>query len=176
MMSALTPDMVILGLLCYKPQHGYDILASFSDPAQLGRVWKLSTSQIYNVLKRLDQQLYIIGQTVESDNSPARIEYRITHLGEEQLMIWLNNPHPSASVRKIRVDFISRLHIARLLRHPTTLIIESQKQACANELSRLQSERTHTAIGTGSLVTDFVIGQLQAILAWLPLCEMEEKS
>lgn len=174
-MSALTPDMVILGLLNDKPKHGYDILASFSDPTQLGRVWKLSTSQIYNVLKRLEQQHYVIGQTVESDNSPVRIEYHITDLGEAQLMTWLNNPHPSASVRKIRVEFISRLHIARLLHHPISPIIEAQKRTCEDELSRLQAERDHTPIGTYSLVTDFVIGQLQAIMAWLPLCKIEEK-
>ncbi|PJF31668.1 MAG: hypothetical protein CUN52_02400 [Phototrophicales bacterium] len=175
-MSALTPDMVILGLLHHKPQHGYDLLACFHDPEQLGRVWKLSTSQIYNVLKRLEQHTYIIGRAIESDTSPARIEYHITALGESQLMAWLNHPYPSASVRKIRVEFISRLHIARLLGHPITPIIEAQRRACEDELSRLQTEREHALFGTYSLVTDLVIGQLGAIMAWLPLCEIEEKS
>ncbi len=175
-MSALTPDMVILGLLKYKPQHGYELLASFHDPDQLGRVWKISTSQIYNVLKRLEQQQYIIGQVVESDNSPARIEYHITDLGNAQLIAWLNEPHPSASVRKVRVEFISRLHIARLLHHPISPIIEAQQRACEDELLRLQAEHTHPPMGTYSLITDFMLGQLQAILAWLPLCKIEGKS
>lgn len=175
-MSALTPDMVILGLLRHKPQHGYDLLTCFSDPAQLGRVWKLSTSQIYNVLKRLEQHTSIIGRVIESDTSPARVEYHITALGESQLMTWLNHPSPSASVRKIRVEFISRLHIARLLGHPTTPIIEAQKRACEDELSRLHAEREHAPTSTYSLVIDLVIGQLQTICVWLPSCEIEEKS
>lgn len=175
-MSALTPDMVILGLLRHKPQHGYDLLAHFNDPARLGWVWKLSASQIYNVLKRLEQQQYIIGRTIASNISPARVEYHITDLGEAQLSAWLNHPYPSASVRKIRVDFMSKLHIARLLGHPIKPMIEAQKRACEDELSHLQTERDKATSYTQSMVIDLVISQLRAILAWLPSCEIEEIS
>ena len=174
-MSALTPDAVILGLLAYSPKHGYDLLACFEDTAQLGRVWKLSTSQIYNVLKRLETQGHIIGNQIITENAPPRTQYTLTAAGATILETWLNDPAPSASVRKVRVEFMSRLHIARLLNLPTKAIIQHQRHACEAEYHRLLRERKNSVIGTESFVLDFVIAQLSAILQWLALCEDEEK-
>ena len=61
-MSSITPDETILGLLAVRARHGYELLDCFRDPSQLGEVWKLSTSQIYAVLKRLESQGLTEGQ------------------------------------------------------------------------------------------------------------------
>ncbi|NJL53976.1 PadR family transcriptional regulator [bacterium] len=60
-MTQLVPDEVILGLLAVEACHGYQLLDHFRSPAALGRVWNLSTSQLYAVLKRLDRLGYIAG-------------------------------------------------------------------------------------------------------------------
>lgn len=171
-MSALTPDETILGLLAAQAQHGYQLLEIFQDPQRLGNVWKLSTSQLYAVLKRLERQEWISGVEQQSENAPPRIEYSITAHGWTILTHWLNTVTPSASVRRIRVEFLSRLYVAQLLNCPTAPIIARQRAACQAEHARLQREQTSIPNGIGSLATAMVIAQLAAVLAWIDRCEL----
>jgi len=170
-MSALTPDNVILGLLAESPKHGYDILSYFGDVAHLGRIWKLSTSQIYNVLKRLEAQGTVIGDQIITENAPPRTRYTLTDDGILTLEEWLDEPYPSPSVRKIRVEFLSRLYVTYHLNRSPNAIIQRQRQACIAELARLQGENTSVEIGIEGLVRHFTIAQLQAIVPWLNQCD-----
>src|SRR5258707_15802201 len=114
-MKSLTPDETILGLLVQRPRHGYELLDCFRDPGQLGEVWRLSTSQLYAVLKRLEFQGLTEGHEVLVPDAPPRMEYTLTGTGQERLQAWLDKSSPSASVHRVRVEFLSRLYIARLL-------------------------------------------------------------
>lgn len=174
-MSTLTPDETILGLLAADARHGYQLLACFRDPTQLGEVWNLSTSQLYAVLKRLDQQGLIAGKHIQSENAPTRTEYSLTDAGLERLKLWLDEPHPAASIRKVRVDFLSRLYIARLLNIPTTPIVRRQKAACLAMREELKLQRDQSAPGIGYLALDLVIAQLEAVLLWIERCELVPK-
>src|SRR5215510_9595309 len=113
-METITPDETLLGLLAARARqglatHGYQLIECFRDPAQLGRVWDLSTSQLYAVLKRLQGQGLIAGKMVASPDAPPRTEYTVTLRGQELLADWLQTDCPSASVRRVRVEFLSRL-------------------------------------------------------------------
>ncbi len=174
-MSLLTPDETILGLLAADARHGYELLECFRDPAQLGEVWNLSTSQLYAVLKRLDHQGLIIGKAIQSENAPTRTEYCLTDAGIEKLKIWLDEPHPSASIRRVRVDFLSRLYIARLLNVPTIPIVQCQKAECQAMREALIIQRNQAAPGIGLLALDLVIAQLDAVLLWIDRCELVPK-
>lgn len=174
-MNALTPDETILGLLAARAQHGYQLLDCFRDPAQLGSVWDMSTSQLYSVLKRLSQQGLIAGREVESADAPTRTEYCLTEAGRTQLDIWLREECPSASIRRIRVEFLSRLFIARLLNMPTIPIVKSQKAACQRRLGELMAQREQEKPGIGFLTLELVIAQLSAVLQWIDRCELVPK-
>ena len=69
-MSQLTPDETLLGLLAAQTRHGYELQECFRDPAQLGEVWNLSTSQLYAVLKRLEQQGFGGADLGHADHGP----------------------------------------------------------------------------------------------------------
>src|SRR5829696_303518 len=101
-MNVPTPDETLLGLLAAEARHGYQLIECFRDPAQLGNVWVLSTSQLYAVLKRLASQNLIIGATITSPDAPARTEYRLTPAGIQRLEHWLTETDPSASVHRVR--------------------------------------------------------------------------
>lgn len=171
-MSALTPDETILGLLAPQPQHGYQLLEAFNDPDRLGEVWKLSTSQLYAVLKRLERQGWIWGEQVESENAPTRTEYAITPAGESHLHAWLNAANPSPSIRRVRVEFLSRLYVAHLLEAPAQHIIERQRLACQQERARFLRGRDSHKASVGWLTTELVIAQLDAVIAWIDRCEL----
>lgn len=174
-MSVLTPDEIILGLLAIEKRHGYDLLACFQNPAELGRVWNLSTSQIYNVLKRLEHKGDIAGQTLQAENAPPRVQYHLTPTGQARLEAWLYDEHPSASIRRVRVEFLSRLYVARYLNIPTQQIVQYQRAACEQQRALLYDKRQAAVPGMDSLALDFVIAQLDAVLRWIERCEMVPK-
>jgi DNA-binding PadR family transcriptional regulator len=171
-MKQLTPDETLLGLLAAGASHGYDLLECFRNPAQLGRVWNLSTSQLYAVLKRLESQGFTVGHEVSMPDAPTRTEYTLTDRGRERVALWLDEPCPPASVQRVRVEFLSRLYVARVLNIPTADIVRHQKEMCSAKLAELIAEREDAAIGIETLTLDLVIAQQTAILQWLDRCEL----
>lgn len=169
-LTSLTPDEVLLGLLASQPQHGYQLLDYFRDPDALGQVWNLSTSQLYAVLKRLEKQGFISGRQVQVVDAPARTEYSLTDAGLTYLYAWLNEPQPSSSVRRVRVEFLSRVYIARLLDQPVQPIIDRQKGACVEQRAMLIARHAQLQPGIGSLALQLIIDQLEIILNWLERC------
>lgn len=167
----LSPDHVILGLLAAQAQYGYQLLECFSDPERLGRIWHVNVSQLYNTLKRLERDGLISGESVPSESGPPRTVYHLTEAGRDQLMLWLHDPAPSASIRRVRVEFPSRLFVASLLRLPTETIIERQRIACQRERDRLVAERAHACDGMAQLAFAFAIEQLEAALRVIERCE-----
>lgn len=166
-MSVPTPDETILGLLSAETRHGYDLLEHFRETAELGRVWTMSTSQVYAVLKRMEKQGLIRGEERAAPGAPPRIEYSVTAAGRERLQKWLFEREPSASMRRVRVEFMSRLYVARLLNLPAGEIVANQRRACRQQLARTRSAREATASAVERTVLDFVIGQLEAAIKWL---------
>ena len=174
-MSSIAPDETILGLLAIRARHGYELRDCFRDPSQLGEVWNLSTSQLYAVLKRLESQSLIEGQEVFVPDAPNRTDYELTPAGEARLQAWLHEPYPSASIHHVRVEFLSRLYVARLLDVPTLSIVERQKVACLNKKAQLLESLRQAAPGIGRLTLELVIGQIDVILQWLDRCELTPK-
>jgi len=171
-MMTLTPDETLLGLLAAEARHGYQLIACFRDPAQLGNVWNLSTSQIYAVLKRLDAQGLISGQEIGSADAPMRVEYTLTDAGMRRLEAWLSDSEPSASVRCVRVEFLSRLYLARLLNLPTLEIVRHQKESCRQRRAALLIECDCAEPGVGRLALELEIAQIDAIFQWIDRCEL----
>jgi PadR family transcriptional regulator, regulatory protein AphA len=171
-MSILTPDETLLGLLAASVQHGYQLLDCFRDPAQLGRVWALSTSQLYAVLKRLNREGLITGTQVQASDAPTRTEYALTDIGWQRLNLWLHEPQPSASIRSVRVEFLSRLYVARLLNVPTLPMIAAQKEVCRQKRATLVEQRECASLGVELLTVEFEMAQLDAVLQWIDRCEL----
>jgi DNA-binding PadR family transcriptional regulator len=174
-MSVLTPDDTILGLLAVQARHGYDLLDCFQRSDSLGEVWSLSTSQIYAVLKRLEREDAISGEKQAVENAPTRTRYRLTETGEQRLMAWLHDPAPSASIRRVRVEFLSRLYVARLLNIPTLPMVIHQRRACREARKRLIEQRAQAAFGVPYLALDLAVEQLDAVLTWIERCELIPK-
>jgi DNA-binding PadR family transcriptional regulator len=175
-MNELTPDDTLLGLLMDTPAHGYQLLAHFRDPAALGNVWNLSQSQLYAVLKRLEARGDIQGESITSPDAPSRNVFCVTDAGTFRLQAWLDEPNPSGSIRHVRVMFLSRLYIGRLLNQPTMQIVGAQKKVCHQRRQALVKERDHTEGGVGYLALELMIAQYTVILDWIDRCELIPRS
>jgi DNA-binding PadR family transcriptional regulator len=166
-MNRPVPDEVILGLLKVQPTHGYQLLEYFRSPSALGRIWTMSASQLYAVLKRLSNEGDIAGKELEVRNAPSRVAYTVTASGEHKLEAWLFDANPSTSIHRIRVLFLSRVFIANLLGTPLEKIVSAQMAACQaqQEIITEQKQSSHSEIE--QLTLAFVIGQLEAAILWL---------
>jgi len=174
-MSQLTPDDTLLGLLAFRSQHGYDLLDCFRDPHRLGVVWDLSTSQLYAVLKRLESGGLATRCEVASRDGPVRQIYELTDVGAERFHAWLHEPRPPASVRRVRVEFLSRLYLARLLNIPTVPIVEAQRRTCEMKRHELAEIVANAEPGVGRLTNELMLAQFDTILLWLERCELTPK-
>jgi DNA-binding PadR family transcriptional regulator len=173
-MGAPTPDETILGILASSPQHGYQLLEHFNQPEKLGQVWSMSTSQVYAVLKRLEAEGLIVGEIVAVKDAPARTEYTITIKGRQWLDAWLNDPNPSPSIRRVRIDFLSKLYVANLLGQPVNRIIRFQRESCQVLKREIEGRKISVgSIATDAMLADFVLGQLQAAIDWLDQLERQ---
>lgn len=93
-MAIPVPNNIVLGLLAIDPRHGYQLPVYFNDPWQLGAIWRLNTSQLYNVLKHLERQQLITRIETPSTSGSPRTLYNLTTAGYHQLNTWLHPPLP----------------------------------------------------------------------------------
>jgi DNA-binding PadR family transcriptional regulator len=175
-MNRPVPDEVILGLLKAQPTHGYELLEYFRSPTALGRIWTMSTSQLYAVLKRLANNGDILGKVLDVPNAPARVEYMVSEEGNQKLEAWLYDLNPSASIHRIRILFLSRVYIANLLNTPLEAIIATQLSSCQAQQDILFAHRVDSQSEIEQLTLDFVISQLNAAINWLKQSQFSIKT
>ncbi|MCU0464269.1 MAG: PadR family transcriptional regulator [Anaerolineae bacterium] len=168
-MSLPSPDETLLGLLAAHASHGYDLLEAFRQPSELGRVWSMGSSQVYAVLKRLERDGLIVGEQTPGEVYAPRTEYTLTEAGHHRLRTWLDEPYPSPSVRRVRVEFLSRLYIAQRLNYDPAPIIDRQRAACARDLERLARDIPTSPVE--GLALALHREQLTAVMEWLDLCQ-----
>lgn len=168
--SALSPEYALLGLLTQQSAHGYELYQRLL--ADLGQVWHISLSQIYNILNRLESKGLIAGDVQRQDRLPARRRFQLTDAGRERFDAWLIAPTGS-SVRAIRVEFITRLYFAQALDQALIgPLIDSQIDAVQANLARLRYTLARLPVEDpfNRLGLDLRVRQLTSILDWLAEC------
>jgi DNA-binding PadR family transcriptional regulator len=165
-MSNISPEFALLGFLIAEPSHGYDLHQKFQ--AELGSVWRLSQSQAYAILKRLEARGDISSQLVEQDKLPARQILHITPSGKHRFEEWLYEAGHNA--RAIRLEFLTRLYFTRRY-HPdqTARIYEAQCVEIQASIARLESSLAHLSPDQpfNRLSLDLRLRQLRLIQAWM---------
>lgn len=87
----------LLGVLAYGPGSGYDI-KKFCDKS-ISHFWNENYGHIYPVLKELEEEGSISGETHQSQGRPPRTVYSITDKGRGELRDWLMQPVEPAPMR-----------------------------------------------------------------------------
>ncbi len=171
-MNQPVPDEVVLGLLKAEPMHGYRLLEKFRSKDELGRVWTMSTSQLYAVLRRLEEAGKIKGKEIPVSDAPSKVVYSVSSHGIDTLENWLYDENPPSSIHLIRVTFLSRLYVASTLGYDVNLIIVNQKKVCKEQLEFFLTEREKQLSEIEKLTIDFIIGQLEAAIKWLTVAKL----
>lgn len=87
----------LLGVLAAGPASGYDI-KKFCDKS-IAHFWNENYGHIYPVLKELEGEELIVGETMNREGRPPRTVCHITEKGREELKRWLMQPVELAPVR-----------------------------------------------------------------------------
>lgn len=128
---------IMLGLLSEQELTGYDITKAFD--SDIGEFWSANHSQIYPLLKRLeDNQLISHRLTITGEKLEKKV-YSITDQGTKELNQWIGESTPALSATKD--EFILKLYFIRKNNDPrlATMLTE-QLELHKNKLTHLQQQ------------------------------------
>lgn len=170
--STISPEYLLLGFLNQAPTHGYDLHERIH--RELGQIWHISLSQIYNILNRLEAEGYIKGEMKAQEKSPPRHYFQLTLSGRKRFEEWLNTP-TKPSIHAIRVEFLTRLYFVYMTT-PQAIhaLLESQITQIQLDLAHIQIMHRELAADQvfNQLGAELRIRQLTSVIAWLEECHL----
>jgi PadR family transcriptional regulator, regulatory protein AphA len=157
-------DFPILGVLWHEPSHGYDLCRELGD--RLGEIWTLRNSHIYALLAGLEKDGLVRHERVDQDTRPAKKVFSITDAGRETFLEWVRSP--VSNMRDIRLEFLAKLHFARL-DSPSAVadLVADQLAVCLGSERRLRDRRRLCRTATERAALDFRLAMVEATEAWL---------
>lgn len=169
--NQLSPEYLLLGMLALSPSHGYELHRQIE--RDLRYVWRLSLSQVYNVLARLERQGLIAGELVEQDERPDRKRFKLTHQGRRHFQAWFAAPL-RASVHAVRIAFLSKLYFGRHLPEvDVAALVDEQRLAIEHGIERLETRLA--GLGSADPILEqslqLRVMQLRTLLAWMLECQ-----
>lgn len=160
-------EYAILGLLRERPMHGYEIARRFAADLDLDLVLPIDMSNVYAMLKDLQEQGLIEGQREIVGLRPPRTVFHLVDDAERQFLQWLEEP--VGRMREIRADLMVKLYFCRGIGAGCTRhLLAAQIAASGAYLARLT--RLAGAAAPESferLVCNSKVGVARATIAWL---------
>lgn len=133
MQATWSSEMILLGLLCERPMHGYELSQSVRDDPVMPLIWRFERSEVYFLLGKLRERGYVVERGEAKGGGPTRTIYAVTPEGRGALDAWLRSPE--LRPRLLRTAFLGRVHLA-LRRDPALAvqIIEAEQRHLAQWL------------------------------------------
>ncbi|NCO59753.1 MAG: hypothetical protein COZ70_15180 [Deltaproteobacteria bacterium CG_4_8_14_3_um_filter_51_11] len=165
LMKPRTPtDFVILGTLIPGERHGYEIMR-FLESALEG-AWRVSTSQLYVLLKRMEQEGLVVSRSEAQDIRPSKRVFHVTPLGRDAFEAWVNRPVPH--VRDLRMEFICKLFFFRHLSLPGAMkLVLAQIDAIEALQERIRKHPKGEKDAFLNLLYGFKARNIECLLRWL---------
>ena len=164
----LSPEYALLGILMTGPKHGYEMHSYFS--SHMDQFWRLSMSQIYALLKRMEKNGAVISKAELQNNKPAKKIFSITQSGKEGFLNWIYSP--VNHVRNLRIEFMAKLFFINELKLKRAAdIIDKQIAILRETLHLLQHPKEKTMDEFQKALHSFKISQATSAIEWLKECK-----
>lgn len=170
-MQATWPcENVLLALLCERPMHGYELYQCVAQDAALSAIWRIQRSELYFLLRKLENAGLVKKETCRGSGGPPRQIYIPTPAGRAELALWLDSaehyPHD------VRTAFLAKLYLA-WRREPQAAfgLIERQRETL-KEWAVRQKTRAEGK-GFAAIVSRLRLAQIEATLTCLD--ELQEQ-
>lgn len=157
-------EYVLLGSLMSGARHGYEIM-QFLD-SSLDSTWRVGTSQLYILLKRLEQGGQLQSNMETQETRPSKRVFSLTETGRKSFLDWLRIP--TTRIRHFRLEFISKLfffHILTLEGGPE--LVESQIRVMKRQREKIKKKERDEKDPFKKLVYGFKLGTVESYLQWL---------
>ena len=121
-------EFAALGFLIEEPLHGYALRSRIAEG--LGPLWQVASSQLYQVLHRLEERGCVKRVAETSSGGPSKMIYHVTEEGSRSFWEWAQDP--VETMRNVRVEFAAKLYFLRRLK-PSALSTLIDRQIAALE-------------------------------------------
>jgi PadR family transcriptional regulator AphA len=157
-------EYVVLGALMSGPRHGYEIMQFLG--SALGATWRLSTSQLYVLLKRLEEEGCLASYSESQEPRPPKRMFHLTGEGTKTFLAWLGAP--VEHVRDFRMEFLCKMFFFESLSLPGAKdLVERQIQVLEELSDRIQRRTYKDEDGFMKLVYGFKARTVECLLSWL---------
>jgi len=157
-------EYVILGALMPGARHGYEIMQFLG--CALEATWRLSTSQLYVLLKRLEQESCLESFPESQESRPPKRVFNLTSAGRRAFLEWLSAP--VENVRDFRMEFLCKMFFFDSLSMVGAKdLVEKQIRVLEKLLDKIQRRRIKDENGFMKLVYGFKARNVKSLLTWL---------
>jgi len=157
-------EYVVLGALMSGARHGYEILQFLG--SALEATWRLSTSQLYMLLKRLEQEGCLESHSESQGTRPPKRVFHLTGKGRKAFLEWLSTP--VEHVRDFRMEFLCKMFFFDSLSLAGAHeLVEAQIRVLEKMLDKIQRRADKDESGFMKLVYGFKARNAESLLSWL---------
>jgi len=157
-------EYALFGALMSGSRHGYEILQFLE--TGLGPAWRVSTSQLYALLKRLDKEGFVNSTLETQDTRPSKRVFSILPPGRKRFLKWLKSPTDHA--RDLRIEFLAKLYFFHHLGiQGGSALVNSQISLLEQFQDSLREKKLAEEDDYRRLVYGFRISTLKGWLDWL---------
>lgn len=110
MQSPWSSELILLGLLCERPMHGYELAQLVASDVAMPVIWRFARSEVYFLLGKLRERGFVVESGAGKGTGPTRTIYSPTPAGRQALEAWLREPE--LRPRLLRTAFLARAHLA----------------------------------------------------------------
>ncbi len=157
-------EYVLLGTLFSGQKHGYEIM-QFLESA-LESTWRVSTSQLYVLLKRLEGEGLLRSSLEAQETRPSKRVFSLTPVGKNAFLEWLRSP--VKHVRDLRIEFLAKLFFFRRLSlQGGNDLVSAQVKALEEIKGRIQKRQDRENDLFNKLVLGIKVMTVASWLKWL---------
>jgi len=157
-------EYVVLGALMSGARHGYEIMQFLG--SALEATWRVSTSQLYVLLKRLEEEGCLESSPESQGTRPPKRVFSLTDKGRKAFLGWLSAPVDH--VRDFRMEFLCKLFFFDSLSLAGAHdLVEAEIRVLEQRLHRLHSRAGQDESGFIKLVYSFKARNVECLLSWL---------
>jgi DNA-binding PadR family transcriptional regulator len=157
-------EYVVLGALIEAPRHGYEIKQFLG--SALESTWRVSTSQLYALLRRLTKEGLIRGSLETQKTRPSKRVFTLTGKGEKTFRKWLHTP--VAHVRNFRMEFLTKMFFLFHYSMPgARALVDSQIKELETRMEETRRRSQKDGDPFSGLVFQFKIKMMESLCSWL---------
>ena len=157
-------EYVVLGALIAAPRHGYEIKQFLG--STLESTLRVSTSQLYALLKRLEQEGLLQGNLETQETRPSKRVLTLTDDGKDIFSDWLHSP--TMHVRDFRMEFMTKLFFFFHYAMPgAEKLVDAQVSLIKTRMEEIRDQSEKNTDPFKILVFEYRIQMMEGIYSWL---------